>query len=64
MLPDSSVHSRAEDLLYFAVQCALIERHIHVSFPFCPTVRISECQVPHLSFQKAQAPPLLHNQLL
>ena len=29
MLPDSSVHCKAEDLLYFAVQCALAERYIH-----------------------------------
>lgn len=31
MLPDSSVHSKAEDLLYFTVQRALIERHIQIS---------------------------------
>ena len=31
MLPDSSVHSKAEDLLYFTVQHALTERYIHIS---------------------------------
>ena len=32
MLPDSSVHCKAEDLLYFTVQCALTERYIQIQY--------------------------------